>query len=91
MTVEIQWDYPQIDGGATVDNYNIILVGPEEVHLSATTSVQAVATFTLAYNVEYTVSITATNCVGAGGTVAVNISEGNDITCTCHHLTWATY
>ena len=38
-------------------------------------SVQPVATFTLAYNEEYTVSIAATNCVGTGGTVSLNISQ----------------
>ena len=58
----MQWGYPQSDGGAPVGNYTVTLVGPGAVQLSTTTSVQAVATFTLAYNEEYTVSIAATNC-----------------------------
>ena len=76
LTVRVQWGYPQNDGGAPVDNYTVTLVGPGTVHLSTTISVQPVATFTLAYNEEYTVSIAATNCVGTGGTVSLNISEG---------------
>ena len=73
------WGYPQNDGGAPVDNYTVTLVGPGAVHLSTTTSIQPVATFTLAYNEEYTVSIAATNCAGTGGTVSLNISEGTQV------------
>ena len=76
ITVIVQWGYPRNDGGAAVDNYTVTLVGPGAVHLSITTSVQPVATFTLAYNEEYTVSIAATNCVGTSETVSLNISEG---------------
>ena len=75
ITVVVQWSYPQSDGDAPVDNYTVTLVGPGAVHLSTTTSVQPVATFTLANNEEYTVSIAATNCVGTGGTVSLNISQ----------------
>ena len=74
-TVVVQWSYPRSDGGAPVDNYTVTLVGPQAVHLSATTSIQPVATFTLAYNKEYTVSISATNCAGTGRTVSPNISQ----------------
>ena len=76
ITVVVRWDYPLRDGGAPVDNYTVTLVGPGAVHLSTTTSGQPMATFILAYNEEYTVSIAATNCVGTGGTVSLNISEG---------------
>ena len=79
ITVLVQWGYPQNDGEATVDNYTVTLVGPGAVHLSTTTVVHRRATFTLAYNEEYTVSIAATNCVGTGGTVSLNISEGKYI------------
>ena len=75
ITVVVQWSYPQSDGGAPVDNYTVTLIGSGAVHLSTTTTVQPVATFTLAYNEEYTVSIAATNCVGTGGTVSLNISQ----------------
>ena len=83
ITVLVQWSYPQNDGGAPVDNYTVTLVGPGAVHLSTNISVQPVATFTLALNEEYTVSIAATNCVGTGGTVSLNISqsEGEHIHC----------
>ena len=76
ITVVVQWDYPLRDGGAPVDNYTVTLVGPGAVHLSTTTVVHRRATFTLAYNEEYTVSIAATDCVGTGGTVSLNVSEG---------------
>ena len=76
ITVVVQWGYPLSDGGAPVDNYTVTLVGPGAVHLSTTTVVQQRATFTLAYNEEYTVSIAATNCVGTGRMVSLNISEG---------------
>ena len=76
ITVVVQWGYPQNDGGAPVVNYTVTLVGPGPVHLSTTTSVQPVATLTLAYNEEYTVSIAATNCAGTGGIVSLNISKG---------------
>ena len=75
ITVLVQWSYPQSDGGAPVDNYTFTLVGPGAVHLSTTTSVQPVTTFTLAYNEKYIVSVAATNCAGTGGTVSLNISQ----------------
>ena len=83
ITVVVQWGYPQSDGGAPVLNYTVTLVRPGAVHLSTTTTVQPVATFNLAYNEEYTVSIAATNCAGTGGTVSLNISEGEHAHCKC--------
>ena len=76
ITVVVQWGYPQNDGGAPIVNYTVTLVGTGAVHLSTTTAVQAMATFTLDYNEEYTVSIAATNCAGTGGIVSLNISKG---------------
>ena len=86
ITVIVQWGYPQNDGGASVVNYTVTLVGPGAVHLSTTSSVQMMATFRLDYNEEYTVSIAATNCAGTGGTVSLNISEG-----TINHHTTCIY
>ena len=80
----MQWDYPQSDGGAPVDSYTVSLIGPEAVRLSTTTSVQAMATFTLDYNEEYTVNIAATNCAGTGRAVSLNISEGTARVHTSH-------
>ena len=81
ITVVVQWSYPQSGGGAPVDNYTVTLVGPGAVRLSTTTSIQPVATFTLVYNEEYTVSIAATNCAGTGGTVSLNISQSETGKC----------
>ena len=85
ITVVVQWGYPQSDGGAPVDNYTFNLVEPRAVCFSTITSVQPMANFTLSYNEEYTVSIAATNCVGTGGTVSLNISEseGEHARCEC--------
>ena len=77
--------YPQSDGGAPADNYTVTLVGPGAVRLSTTTSVQPVATFTLAYNEEYTISIAAINCTGTDGTVLLNISQSEG-ECTHFYL-----
>ena len=88
VTAVVQWGYPQSDGGASVLNYTVTLADPRAVHVSITTTVQPVATFTLAYNEEYTVSIAATNCAGTGGTVSLNISlsEGeHSYTVMCMH------
>ena len=76
ITIVVQWGYPQNDGGAPVDNYTVTLMGPGAVNLSTTTVVQPMATFTLVNNGKYTVSIAATNCVGTGRTVSLNIPEG---------------
>ena len=88
VTAVVQWGYPQSDGGAPVLNYTVTLADPRAVHVSITTTVQPVATFTLAYNEEYTVSIAATNCVGTGGTVSLNISNseaGKHTYCVAMH------
>ena len=63
-----------MEGFLLTTSYTVTLVGPGTAHLS-TTTVQPVATFTLSYNEEYTVSIAATNCAGTGGTVSLNISQ----------------
>ena len=78
ITVVIQWGYPQYDGGSPVDNYTVILVGPGAVQLSTTitASVHAMTTLLLDYNKEYSVNIAATNCVGTGGIVSLNILKG---------------
>jgi len=75
ITIVVQWDYPQSVGGTPVDNYTVSLIGPGAVYNSTTTSSQAVTTFILDYNEEYTVNIAATNCAGTGGAVSLNISE----------------
>jgi len=73
ITIVVQWDYPQSDGGTPVDNYTVFLIGPGAVHNSTTTNFQAMTTFILDYNEEYTVNIAATNYVGTGGAVSLNI------------------
>ena len=79
ITIVVQWDYPESDGGTPADNYTVSLIGPGAVHNSTTTSFQAMTTFILDYNEEYTVNIVATNCAGTGGAVSLIISEGTDV------------
>ena len=85
ITIVVQWDYPQSDRGTPVDNYTVSLIGPGSVHNSTTTSFQAMTTFILDYNEEYTVNIAGTNCAGPGGAVSLNISEGTHI---CTYIHW---
>ena len=60
--VTLQWDAPV---GSAVDNYSIaISPNPLSGALLSTTATQT--TITLQYNVNYTLQITAVNCIGDG-------------------------
>ena len=63
-TVTIQWDSPQANGGAAVDNYTVSVT---PMPLSGDPIVTVMGTMIeliLNYNVQYTVSVMATNCAG---------------------------
>ena len=68
VTLTVQWEPPQYDGGAPV-NYTIT-VSPG---LSPVTTSETNVTVTVPYNVNYTVSIVATNCNGSSGTAMINM------------------
>ena len=60
MTIE--WNPPVNNSGADIHNYTVI-VSPS-TRLSATVVISADVTVTADYNVNYTLSIVATNCAG---------------------------
>ena len=66
VSVTLQWDTPQYDGGAPV-NYTIT-VSPG---LSPFTTSGTSANVTLTYNVAHNVTVLATNCIGSSS-VAMN-------------------
>ena len=71
MTLRVQWQPPQYDGGAPV-NYTII-VGPS---LSPLTTSATNVPVILPYNVTHTVSIVATNCNGSSSAAMLTIRIG---------------
>ena len=58
--VTLQWDAPV---GSAVDNYNIAISPNPSSGVPPSTSVTQ-TTITLQYNVNYTVQLTAVNCIG---------------------------
>ena len=68
VTLTMQWQPPQYDGGAPV-NYTIT-VSPG---LSPVTTSGTSVPVTVAYNVIHTVSIVATNCIGNSGATMLAI------------------
>ena len=60
--VVIEWTPPTDDGGADVDNYTVNI--SPSTQLSANVVTTTNVTVTADYNVNYTLSIVATNCAG---------------------------
>ena len=71
MTLTVQWQLSQYDGGAPV-NYTIT-VSPG---LSPVTTSETSVLVTVPYNVAHTVSIVATNCNGSSSATMTNIGIG---------------
>ena len=68
VTLTVQWEPPQFDGGAPV-NYTItVSPGLNPVTISGTS-----VTVTVPYNVNHTVSIVVTNCRGSSSATIVII------------------
>ena len=70
MTLTVQWQPPQYDGGAPV-NYTIT-VSPG---LSPVTTSGTSVPVTVPYNVIHTVNIVATNCNGSSSAAMVTIPD----------------
>ena len=71
VTLRVQWQPPQYDGGALV-NYTIT-VSPG---LSPVTTSGTSVPVTVPYNVIHTVSIVATNCIGSSSAAMETIRIG---------------
>ena len=66
-TITIQWDSLQSSGGSGVDNYTVsVAPGPLSGDASLTVMDKMIELI-LNYNVQYTVSVVATNCRGSSG------------------------
>ena len=76
VTLTVQWQPPQYDGGAPV-NY-IITVGPG---LSPVTTSGTSVPVTVPYNVIHTVIIVATNCNGSSSAAMVIIPAISELSC----------
>ena len=76
MTLTVQWQPPQYDGGAPV-NYTIT-VSPG---LSPVTTSETSVPVTVPYNVIHTVSIVATNCNGSSSAAIVTIPAIGELSC----------
>ena len=68
VTLTVQWQPPQYDGGAPV-NYTITVTPG----LSPVTTSRTSVPVTIPYNVMHTVSIVATNCVGNSSAAMLSI------------------
>ena len=76
VTLTVQWQPPQYDGGAPV-NYTIT-VSPG---LSPVTTSGTSVPVTVPYNVIHTVSIVATNCNGSSSAAMVTIPAIGELSC----------
>ena len=72
--VSVQWD-PPVDNGGTDDLNYIVNISPS-TQLSATLVTSTTVTITADYNVNYVLSIVATNCAGNSTTVEYVINIG---------------
>ncbi len=74
VNVSVQWDPPTETGGRDDLTYTVTVSPPAQ--LSATVLTSTSVTVTAQYNVDYTVSIVATNCAGNSMTAEFNFRIG---------------
>ena len=66
----LHWEDP-ING---IDNYTVILTSDNDSYVTVIEESHLI--FSLQYNVDYILSVSATNCMGEGEYAAINISKG---------------
>ena len=76
FSVRLQWLYPSDDGGATIDNYTFKLYQNDALIEILNTSILEYYVVDLNYTTNYSVSISAMNCAGAGNPIMQHIFEG---------------
>ncbi len=74
VSVSVQWDPPTENGGRDDLTYTVTVSPPAQ--LSAIVITSTSVTVTAQYNVDYTVSVVATNCAGNSTTAEYNFSTG---------------
>ncbi len=77
VSVTIGWNPPTETGGRDDLNYTVTVASPAQ--LSATVLTSTSVTVTAQYNVDYTVSVVATNCAGNSTTADYNFRVGEYI------------
>ncbi|XP_064403419.1 mucin-2-like [Halichondria panicea] len=75
VSVSVQWDPPTETGGRDDLTYTVTISPPAQ--LSATVLTSTSVTVTAQYNVDYTVSVVATNCAGNSTAAEYNFRIGN--------------
>ncbi len=75
--MSVQWDPPTETGGRDDLTYTVTISPPAQ--LSATVLISTSVTVTAQYNVDYTVSVVATNCAGNSTTADYNFRTGEYI------------
>ncbi len=74
VSVFVQWDPPNETSGRDDFTYTVTISPPAQ--LSATVLTSTSVTVTAQYNVDYTVSVVATNCAGNSTTAEYNFRIG---------------
>ena len=74
VSVSVQWDPPTETGGRDDLTYTVTISPPAQ--LSATVLTSTSVTVTAQYNVDYTVSVVATNCAGNSTAAEYNFRIG---------------
>ncbi len=75
----VRWDLPTETGGRDDLTLTYTVTVSPPAQLSATVLTSTSVTVTAQYNVDYTVSIVATNCAGNSTTAEYNIRIGEPI------------
>ena len=74
VNVTIGWDPPTESGGRDELTYTVTISPPAQLSVTVLTSTSV--TVTAQYNVDYTVSVVATNCAGNSTTAEYNFRIG---------------
>ncbi len=74
VSVTVGWNPPTNTGGRDDLNYTVTISPPAQ--LSSTVLTSTSVTVTAQYNVDYTVSVVATNCAGNGTSTEYNFTIG---------------
>ena len=74
--VSVEWDPPVDNGGRDELNYTVSI--SPSTQLSATVVTSTIVIVTADYNVNYTLSLTATNCAGDSTTVEYRLNVGRE-------------
>ena len=80
VTLTVQWQPPQYDGGTPV-NYTITVSPGLSPGLSPVTTSWTNVPVTVSYNVIHTVSIVATNCNGSSSAAMLSIAAIGELSC----------